>query len=88
MKALTTLTVALSATAIGITLGLLFAPNKGSKTRNKISKKSHQYADYAGESFDDLLDTVSHSVENIETKTAQLAQQVKADAKKKIADLN
>lgn len=88
MKALKIITTTLGATVIGVALGILFAPGKGSKTRNKISKKSHKYADRLSESFDDLLDTVSHSVESVENETVRLAKKGKDQVKKVAADLN
>lgn len=88
MKALKIITTTLGATVIGAALGILFAPNKGSKTRHNISKKSHKYSDRIAESFDDFLDTVSHSFESVETETARLAKKGKNQAKKMAADLN
>lgn len=88
MKALKIITTILGATVIGVAIGILFAPYKGSKTRHKISKRSHQYSDRIAESFDDLLDTVSHSMESVETETARLAKKGKDQAKKVAADLN
>lgn len=88
MKALRIITTTLGATVIGVALGILFAPNKGSKTRRTISKKSHKYADHLSDSFDDFFDTVSHSLESVENKTARLAKKGKDKAKKVAADLN
>jgi gas vesicle protein len=88
MKALKIITTTLGATVIGVAIGILFAPGKGSKTRHKISKKSHQYSDRIAESFDDLLDTVTHSFESVEKETARLAKKGKAQAKKVAADLH
>lgn len=88
MKALKIITTTLGATIIGVALGILFAPYKGSKTRHKISKKSHQYSDHIADSFDDFLDTVSNSIESVETETARLAKKGKDQAKKVAADLN
>lgn len=88
MKALTGITTLLSATAIGFTLGILFAPYKGSRSRNKISRKSQEYADHISEKFDDFIDNASHSIKNIETESVRIAEKGKAEAKKVAADLN
>lgn len=88
MKALNILTATLGATVIGVVLGLLFAPNKGSKTRNKISKKSQEYANYVADNYEEFVDTVSHSFDNIEKETARLAKQGKSKAKTVAAELN
>jgi len=88
MKALTLLATTLGATVIGITLGILFTPYKGSKTRRKIYKKGHEYTDQLADSYEDLIDTVSHSFENMESKTSKLAKKGKAEAQKIAADIN
>lgn len=41
--------------AAGLIAGtLFFIPGKGVKTRNKISKKGHEYKDYLVDNFDDI----------------------------------
>jgi gas vesicle protein len=88
MKNLTILTATLGAMVIGAALGVLFAPYKGSKTRDKITIKSREYSDQLLESINDFADTVSNSFENIGAKTKQLAKQGKSEAMKVAADLN
>ncbi len=88
MKSLTLITATLAATVIGFTFGILFAPNKGAKTRNNISKKSHKYAGHLTDSYDDFVDKISHSFENIEAKTLRIAEKGKAKVKKAATDLN
>jgi gas vesicle protein len=66
MKALNILTATLGATVIGIGLGILFAPNKGSKTRDKISKKRHEYTDYLMDGYDDIMKYTSRSIDSVE----------------------
>lgn len=87
MKTIKMIAVTLGATAMGVTLGMLFAPGKGSKTRHSISKKSHQYSDRIADSFDDFLDTLSQSFESVENEAARLAKNGKYKAKKISADL-
>lgn len=66
MKAFKIISTTLGATVFGVAIGVLIAPNKGSKTRKKISRKSHEYADYLTDGFDDMLDFISHSTESVE----------------------
>lgn len=48
--------------AVGAALGILFAPDKGSATRKKISKKAGDFTDSIKEKFNGLVDTLSDTV--------------------------
>lgn len=60
--------------AIGGTLGILFAPDKGSDTRKKIVKKGENYSDAVKEKINEILDTMADKFEN---KKDELAEKLK-----------
>jgi len=55
----------LAGIAIGATLGILFAPDQGSSTRKKISKKSERMAGEANDMFKELLNDFAKKYEGI-----------------------
>lgn len=52
----------LSGAAIGATLGILFAPDKGEVTRKKISNKANELKDDLEHKFNDLKEYVAEAV--------------------------
>lgn len=55
----------LAGIAAGAILGILFAPDKGSVTRNKIYEKGDEYADGLKEKFSNLVDNITAKCEEI-----------------------
>ena len=55
----------LGGVAVGALLGVLFAPEKGDKTRKKIIDKSNDYADELKDKLDTLLGTINRKYEKI-----------------------
>lgn len=71
----------------GTALGLLFAPDRGSDTRKKISKKGKDLAnavsDKIDQKFDELLTTISGKVEKpVSQKDAPGKRELKRDQAK------
>ena len=53
---------------IGVALGVLFAPDKGTETRKKISKKGSNLTDDIKLKFDDLIGLLENIVSKADTK--------------------
>lgn len=70
----------LAGVAAGATLGILFAPNKGSKTRKNFSKSSEDFADDMKEKFDDFLESAKHTLSNTKDETEEIIQKGKSKA--------
>ena len=64
----------LAGVAIGATLGILFAPDKGSSTRKKISKKGDEYADELEKKFNDFIDSLNKKYETVKDEATHLAE--------------
>jgi gas vesicle protein len=54
----------LAGAAAGAILGVLYAPDKGSRTREKISTRGEDYVNDLKEKYEHLLATISEKIDN------------------------
>ena len=63
-----------SGAAIGAALGILFAPDKGTETRRKISEQSNDLADNIKGKFTDLVDGVKEKFSSVKNDAEDVAE--------------
>jgi gas vesicle protein len=77
----------LAGVAVGATLGILFAPDKGSNTRRKISQKSNEYVEGLEEKFNELMDSFSEQIDHVKGEASRLSESGKQMAKEAAHDV-
>jgi len=70
----------LAGVAIGATIGILFAPDKGSATRKKISRKSDAYADELEKKFNEFIESITEKYEEVKKEKAPHIENTGAQA--------
>ena len=68
--------------AVGAALGILFAPDKGSETRRKISAKGEDLTDAMKDQFNDLLEEIKVEMESVKEKANEFMENTLTKAEK------
>jgi len=64
----------LAGAAAGALAGILLAPDKGSETRKKISRKTGDWGDSLKSSFNDFIDGVKESYTSVKTEAEDVEE--------------
>ena len=67
----------LAGAAVGALAGILLAPDKGSETRKKISKKTNDLGDSLKGSFNDFVDGIKDSYSNLKSDAEDVEEKGK-----------
>jgi gas vesicle protein len=72
---------ALAGIAAGALIGVFFAPDKGSESRNKIVKKGEDYLDSIKTKFNSLLDSMAGKYDGGKVEVSDIGQTAKNNSK-------
>jgi gas vesicle protein len=73
----------LAALSVGALVGVLLAPEKGTKTRRKISDNSHDMINNLTTKFDELVDSLSQKASNVKEDVKEDVKDVSNKVKSK-----
>jgi len=64
----------LAGVAVGATLGILFAPDKGTNTRRKISRKGDEYAEELEAKFNEFIEGITEKFEDMKDEATRVVE--------------
>jgi len=64
----------LAGMAAGAVLGVLFAPDKGVRTRKKICREGEELTDDLKEKFDEFIDNITDKFEKVKKDVSDFAE--------------
>jgi gas vesicle protein len=76
----------LAGVSVGATLGILFAPDKGTNTRRKISRKGDEYAQELEEKFNDFVAGLTDKFEDKKNEAARIVESGEHKVEKVVAE--
>lgn len=74
-------------TSVGLLVGILFAPDKGSETRKKISRKSSDLAESVKDKFNDFIDSVADKFSKAKDEVVDDAVELYENGRHKVSKI-